>query len=155
MFNLSKIFVSIFGIGYFPLAPGTVGSLFSIIFFYLFLKYISLSILILIFLILCIISLKLISIYSRFNNTHDSKIIIIDEFIGIFFIFIFCKNLEMINDIKTYFLIFVLFRLFDIIKFFPANWVDKNIQNSFGVILDDIVAGIYCIIILYFLNGLF
>ena len=51
-----------------------------------------------------------------------------------------------------FFLIFVSFRFFDILKIFPANWVDKKIKNSFGVILDDIIAGIYSILVLYLLN---
>ena len=48
--------------------------------------------------------------------------------------------------------IFFLFRFFDIVKIYPANWIDKNIKNSFGIILDDLVAGLYCIIVLFILN---
>jgi len=49
-------------------------------------------------------------------------------------------------------LIFLFFRIFDILKPFPANWIDKNMRNSFGIILDDIVAGIYTIITLALIN---
>ena len=48
--------------------------------------------------------------------------------------------------------IFLLFRFFDIVKVYPANWIDKNLKNSLGVILDDLVAGVYCIFILYIFN---
>ena len=52
-------------------------------------------------------------------------------------------------------LIFILFRFFDILKIFPANIVDKKLKSSFGVILDDLIAGIYTIIILNILNALY
>ena len=42
-------------------------------------------------------------------------------------------------------LIFLLFRFFDIVKIYPANWIDVNLKNSLGVILDDLVAGVYCV----------
>ena len=47
---------------------------------------------------------------------------------------------------------FIFFRLFDILKPFPIGWIDKNIKNSFGVIMDDIVAGIYSVACLKILN---
>jgi len=50
-------------------------------------------------------------------------------------------------------LILLFFRIFDILKPFPANWIDKNLKNSYGVILDDIVAGIYTIITLTLINA--
>ena len=59
----------------------------------------------------------------------------------IHFIFIY-------NDFITIVLIFFTFRFFDIIKIFPANYVDKNFKNGYGVILDDIIAGIYSVLTL-------
>ena len=50
-------------------------------------------------------------------------------------------------------LIFVIFRFFDIFKFFPANWIDKNVKNSIGVIMDDIIAGFYTVVILFLINA--
>ena len=55
---------------------------------------------------------------------------------------------------KIYLLCFVLFRVFDILKPFPANWIDKNVKNAWGVLLDDIFASIYCLIILFFLHAI-
>ena len=55
-------------------------------------------------------------------------------------------------NLHLFILIFFLFRFFDIIKFFPANLIDKKMLNSLGVILDDIVAAIYTILTLYFIN---
>ena len=152
MFNFSKIFVSIFGIGFFPIASGTVGSLFAIIFFYIIIDYTSSLALIISFIILFFISVKLISIYSFERKINDSSEIIIDEFLGIFFIIIFYEYIKFTNDLIMFSLIFLLFRFFDILKIYPANWIDKNIKNSLGVILDDLVAGIYYVIVLGIMN---
>ena len=152
MNKFSKTIISIFGIGFFPWAPGTIGSLFSIIFFYLIFDYLSLINIIFIFILTFLISIKLIDNYSNFVNNHDSSEIVIDEFLGITFILIFYDFFKFTYDIAMFFFIFLLFRFFDIIKFFPINWIDINIKNSFGVILDDVVAGAYCVIILYTLN---
>ena len=99
-----------------------------------------------------IISLYLIKEFSINTKSHDSSIIVIDEFLGIYLIFIFYEKIFYINNFITICLIFVLFRFFDILKIFPANLIDKNMNNSFGVILDDLVASIYTIICLFLLN---
>jgi len=109
---------------------------------------------ILIFLFIFLLSIKLINIYSYDKSNHDSTEIVIDEFLGIFFIIICFKHFNLTIDKFMFFLIFVSFRFFDILKIFPANWVDKKIKNSFGVILDDIVAGVYSVLVLYLLNVL-
>jgi phosphatidylglycerophosphatase A len=49
--------------------------------------------------------------------------------------------------LKFYFIMFVLFRVFDIVKPFPANYYDKKIKNSFGVIMDDVCAGFYVVLV--------
>ena len=153
MNKFSKIIVSLFGIGFFPWASGTIGSFFSVVFFYLILDYISFLNIIYIFLITFFISIKLIDIYSNFVNNHDPSEIVIDEFLGITFILIFYEYIKFTNDMAMFFLIFLIFRFFDIIKFYPSNWININIKNAWGVILDDIVAGAYCVIILYTLNA--
>ena len=152
MNKFSQIIISLFGLGFIPIAPGTFASLFSLIFFYLIYSYLSFIAMILIFLFIFLLSIKLINLYSYDKNDHDSPEIVIDEFIGIFFIIIFYEYFKFTNDKVMFFLIFIIFRLFDIFKVFPANWVDKKIKNSFGVILDDIIAGIYSVLVLYILN---
>ena len=76
----------------------------------------------------------------------------IDELLGIFIILIFYDFVFIYNDFLTLLLIFFIFRLFDIIKIFHANYIDKNLKNGYGVIMDDIVAGIYTIFTLMILN---
>jgi phosphatidylglycerophosphatase A len=93
-----------------------------------------------------------INFFSNFTNSRDSKHIVIDELLGIFIILIFYDFIFIYNDFITLILIFFIFRLFDIIKIFPANYIDKNLKNGYGVMMDDIVAGIYTIFTLMILN---
>ena len=150
----TKLFVSIFYIGYIKFASGTWGSLASIIILYPFIKFTLLSFeaLIIIFIILFFISNLFINYFSNFTNSNDSKNIVIDELLGIFIILIFYDFIFIYNDFITLILIFFIFRLFDIIKIFPANYIDKNLKNGYGVMMDDIVAGIYTIFTLMILN---
>ena len=150
----TKLFVSIFYVGYIKFAPGTCGSIASLLILYPFIKFIILSFeaLIIVFIILFFISNLCINFFSNFTNSNDSKHIVIDEFLGIFIILIFYDFIFIYNDFITLILIFFIFRLFDIIKIFPANYIDKNLKNGYGVIMDDIVAGIYTIFTLMFLN---
>lgn len=155
MKKLTEIFVTIFFIGNIKFAPGTWGSLFSILILFLLCNFFELSIFILItfFTFLCFISHFLINYYSSFTNSTDSKNIVIDELLGIFFIFLFYDFIFIYNEFVTILLLFLIFRFFDIIKFFPANIVDQRIKSGFGVILDDIIAGIYTILTLVTLNA--
>ena len=89
MKKITKIFVSIIYIGYLNFAPGTWGSLASILILFPLFKFLSHSLLLLIFIILFFISNYLINFFSSFDNSHDSKNIVIDEFLGIFIIFFF------------------------------------------------------------------
>ena len=152
MNKIISIFTTLFGIGYSPIAPGTIGSIFSIVLLYFLIKFVSYSFLVIIFLIILFTSLKLIEKYSNLLKNHDSSTIVIDEFLGIFLIILFYDYLKFTNDFIMFLLILILFRFFDILKIFPINWVDKNIKNSFGVVLDDLLAGVYSIIVLYSIN---
>jgi len=155
MKNFTKIFVSIFFIGYIKFAPGTWGSLVSILILFPIIKLLSLplEILVTIFIVLFFISNLLINYFSSFTNSLDSKHIVVDELLGIFTIFLFYDFIFIYNDTFTVMLIFFIFRLFDIIKVFPANYIDKQFKNGYGVLLDDIIAGIYTILTLVILNA--
>ena len=78
---------------------------------------------------------------------------VIDEFLGIYLILLFYDQIKIINPYVTIMLIFIIFRIFDILKIFPANIIDVKFKSAFGVILDDLIAGIYTIIVLYILNA--
>ncbi len=154
MNTFTNIFVSLFYFGYFKKWPGTVASIVSIIIIFPIIEFniVSKIILIIFFIITFTLSLFLINKYSIDNKSHDSKEIVIDEFLGVLLIFIFYEHIYYVNTIVTLLLIFFLFRFFDILKIFPANIIDKKMKNSFGVILDDIVASIYTIFVLYLIN---
>ena len=154
MINFTNIFVSIFYIGYIRYAPGTWGSLASlgIIFFLFNIINIPLSILIILFVFLFFLSNYLINYFSTITNSHDSKHIVIDEFLGMFFIFLFYDVIFIFNNYITCLLIFVCFRIFDVFKIFPANYFDKQLYSGFGVILDDIIAGMYTILTMIIIN---
>ena len=154
MINFTNIFVSIFYIGYIRYAPGTWGSLASlgIIFFLFNIINIPLSILIILFVFLFFLSNYLINYFSSITNSHDSKHIVIDEFLGMFFIFLFYDVIFIYNNYITCLLIFVCFRIFDVFKIFPANYFDKQLYSGFGVILDDIIAGMYTILTMIIIN---
>jgi len=149
---ISELIVTIFNLGKIKWAPGTVGSFFSIILIFCLNYYTEKLNFIIIFFIIFIIGFISISKYSKKINKIDSKEIIIDEFIGIYLIFFFYDFIIINNEILKLSLIFVLFRFFDIFKLFPANIIEKKFQNSFGVIFDDIIASIYTIITLSFLD---
>ena len=155
MKNLTNLFVSLFYIGYFKKWPGTIASLLSIIVLYPIVEsnIVSINILIIFFTFIFILSLFFINKFSFYTKSHDSSIIVIDEFLGIFFIFLFYEILFFINSYLTIALIFILFRFFDILKIFPANIIDKKMNNSLGVLLDDLVAAMYTIILIFIINA--
>ena len=155
MKNLTKFFVSIFFVGYIKFAPGTFGTLISLLIMYILFNILSLPLIILaiIFIFLFFISNYLINYFALITNSHDSKHVVIDELLGVFIIFLFYDLIFIYNDITTYLLIFFIFRIFDIIKIFPANYFDNHWKNGYGVILDDIIAGLYTVLTLIVLNA--
>jgi len=108
------------------------------------------------FLILIVGFFFIYSVYAidKFKNYFDevdSREIVIDEFVGQSIPIITAYSLmpNNINNFIFYIIVsFFLFRFFDIVKPYPINIIDKNIKNGFGVMLDDVVAGIYSSIIL-------
>ena len=158
MIKLANFFVSLSFAGYIKLIPpGTFASFLSIIILFPIVEYkiISLEIFVAFFIIIFLLSLFFINKFSSHTQSHDSKIIVIDEFLGVYLILIFYDQIKIINPYVTIVLVFILFRFFDILKIFPANIVDKKLKSSFGVILDDLIAGIYTTIILYILNAFY
>ena len=153
MNKISQIFSTLFFIGYVKWAPGTISSLFSLIIIIFLHNIVNKNEFIIIFICILLMATICIKIYSKSVNNHDAKEIIIDEFLGIYLIIICSYDFKIFNnEFVKILLILLFFRIFDILKPFPANWIDKNMKNSYGIILDDIVAGIYTIITLAFIN---
>ena len=156
----SHLFATLFGIGLLPIAPGTWGSLLGLIMFLYAGVYLSISQELFYFLLLCIISLSLIVCYFATKdldkNENDQKSIVIDELAGVWLAFTPVAGIIMMKEFLIYsFLAFILFRIFDIWKPYPINIVDREIKNYFGVVLDDLIAGIYAAIIVILISYLF
>ncbi len=155
MKTFNYLFVTCIGVGSFRFAPGTITSLVATIFLYSLFHIVNLSNnLILIFLLIVFIySFFAVSEYIKHNKDKDPKEVVVDEFIGqsipIYLYEISHSTSKDSNDaILFYLYIFILFRFFDIKKPFPINFFDKNFKNSFGVILDDVIAGFYVVLTL-------
>jgi phosphatidylglycerophosphatase A len=142
-----------FGLGKIKFIPGTFGSLATtIILFYLFHKLnISSNIFLIGWVIIFIYSFYAVSTHTKNSKNKDPREIIIDEFLGqsipIYLYEISHGTTKESNEAIVYYaLFFILFRYFDIMKPFPVNFFDKNFKNSFGVIMDDICAGLYVVL---------
>ncbi len=133
-----------FGIGFLPIS-GTIGSLIAIFVYFIFYNYLNLlSFIVLIILIFFYSIFFLDTTIKRFFSTSDPKEIVIDEFIGQSIPLLLCEN--------NFFLIilsFLLFRLFDITKPWPASYFDLKVKNANGVLMDDIIAGLYTFFFIY------
>ena len=142
-----------FGLGKVKIIPGTFGSLATVIILYILFHILNISSnLILICLItIFILSFSAISSHIKDNENKDPGEIIIDEFIGqsipIYLYEISHGTEKSPNEaIIFYGVCFILFRYFDIMKPFPVSFFDKNFKNSFGVIMDDVCAGLYVVL---------
>ena len=153
--TFNTLLVTMFGLGKVNFMPGTLGSLATTIFlFYLFHSLnISSNIILIGWIITFIYSFYAISTHTKNSKNKDPKEIIIDEFLGQFIpIYLYeishGTTKESSEAIVYYLLFFILFRYFDIMKPFPVSFFDKNFKNSFGVIMDDICAGLYVVLTL-------
>ena len=155
MNKINFLFVTLFGIGKIKLIPGSFGSLATTLFlFFIFhiLKF-SPNVVLVGVIIIFFISLYAVNIYIKNLENKDPKEIVIDEFIGqsipICLYEIAHEGTKDISQVLTfYFIMFILFRIFDIAKPYPASYYDKNFKNSFGVIMDDVCAGLYVVAVL-------
>ena len=152
MNNINFLFVTLFGIGKLKKIPGSYASLVTTIFlFFLFHIFnISANIVLISVILIFFISLYSVNIFIKDLDNKDPKEIVIDEFIGqsipICLYEIAHEGSKETNLVLTfYFIMFVLFRIFDIVKPYPVSYYDKNFKNSFGVIMDDVCAGLYVV----------
>ena len=153
--TFNYLFVTCFGIGSFRFAPGTITSFITTIFLFSLFHIINLSnsIILIALLLVFIYSFYAVSEYIKDNENKDPKEVVVDEFIGqsipIYFYEIAHGTIKDSQEAALFYLyIFILFRFFDIKKPFPVNYFDKKYKNSFGVILDDVVAGLYVVLAL-------
>ena len=156
MFNkINFLFVTLFGIGKIKKIPGSFASLATALFLFFLFHILNVSPNMVLFSIIVIffISLYAVSIFIKDLPNKDPKEIVIDEFIGQSIpicLYEVAHDIPKETDqvLKFYFIMFILFRIFDIAKPFPVSYYDKNFKNSFGVIMDDVCAGLYVVLVL-------
>ena len=153
--RINNLFVTLFGIGKISKIPGSLASLFTILILFISFHILNISPnLILISLIfIFLISLFSVNIFIKNLTNKDPKEVVIDEFVGqsipICLYEIAHEGSRETGEVLTfYFIMFVLFRIFDITKPYPVSYYDKNFKNSFGVIMDDVCAGLYVVAVL-------
>jgi len=135
-----KTISTFFYIGYLPFIPGTFGSIAGILLFYLIKD--SLPVYALFTLSLIILGFLVTGKAEKILNIKDAKCIVIDEVCGMLLSLIFIPY-----NIKTVIIAFLLFRILDSLKPYPAARL-QNLKGSRGIMADDIVAGLYTNIIL-------
>ena len=164
--------LTLFGVGYFKYAPGTVASFITCLIFYIlgeskFSLHNNDIYLVFFLIIILFYSIIFIDKLSHVFKKKDPQEIVIDEFVGqcIPLVSILfrpdgfipnCCYKGTIEEASVIWILlsFILFRFFDILKPFPINIVDKKMKNGVGVMLDDIIAGIYSTIVIYIIYAL-
>ena len=153
--KINFLFLTLFGIGKFKKIPGSIASLATVLFLFFLFHILNFSPNIFLFFLVIIffIAIYSINIFIKDLTQKDPKEIVIDEFIGQSIpisLYEIAHNApkEIDEVLKFYLIMFVLFRIFDITKPFPVNYYDKKFKNSFGVVMDDVCAGLYVVAIL-------
>ena len=153
--NINFLFVTFFGIGTIRYAPGTITSLITTVLLFSSFHILNLSktVILIILIAIFLYSFLAIANYIKENSNKDPKEVVIDEVIGQSIpIYLYEVAHGATKDSKETFLfyiyIFILFRFFDIRKPFPINFFDRKFKNSFGVIMDDVIAGFYVVLTL-------
>ena len=149
--RLVRLIVTFFYIGHAKIAPGSIASLVTTLIFYFFAKHLISYLFIIIILITSILAFFAVSIYTHELSEKDRSEIVIDEVIGQSIALLPLLLFEHTNPPQLFMCIISLlfFRFFDILKPYPINKFDK-MNNSFGVIFDDILAGIFSALLLIF-----
>lgn len=148
--KLSFVVASSFGVGYCPFASGTAGSLatlplaFAVAYFY---GVWGILVAAVVAFFAGVAASREVLKYTK----HDPSLIVIDEVVGQLLAFALVADKLVANTQAwvVYVIGFVLFRLFDIWKPQPARWADQKVLNAWGVMLDDVFAGIYAALCLY------
>lgn len=137
-----------FGSGLAPKAPGTFGTLAALVI------YLPMAQLALVPYIVITVGLFLLGIWlcgrtASSLGTHDHGAIVWDEIVG------FLITMALVEcSLKSVILGFLLFRLFDILKPRPISWLDKKVHGGLGIMLDDVIAGIFALAILEYIEYL-
>ena len=151
--KFNSIFVTMFSLGRIGFLPGTFGSLATVIFLFICFHILNISSNIILIILVIAFAYSFIAIknYTENNENKDPGEIIIDEFIGQaipIYLYEISHGTEKTMDqaLIIYTVCFILFRFFDILKPFPVSYFDRKHKNSFGVVMDDVCAGLYVVL---------
>ena len=138
-----------FGSGLIQPAPGTWGTLAAVPLYWAFMSINSFGMLGLLILtsLMFLVGIYLCGKTATDVGTHDHGAIVWDEFVGYF-----VSLIALPPTILNITLAFILFRIFDIAKPWPIKWVDRKIHGGFGIMFDDVVAGIMACLCLHLIN---
>ena len=145
--TLQKLFLTFFGTGLSPKAPGTVGTLASLPVGLALLYYFGMETLFMLTVAITVIGIFEINKYENQTGTHDQQEIVIDEAAGMWLSLMIAYSTAAtltypFVDILAIVLSFAAFRLFDIWKPSTIGWIDRELKGGLGVMLDDVLAGI-------------
>lgn len=139
----SVVVVTLGGAGFSPIAPGTVGTLLAFPLVYL-CSPLAPTTKILFYVILALIALWAISRAGPLLRDHDHSAVIIDETLAMALVLEFLPR-----GLSSIVAGFILFRLFDVLKPWPANIVEARVRNGFGVLGDDLLVAAYSITVVW------
>lgn len=147
-------------IGKIKYAPGTFASVFACILFFLLTQIFSYTTILIILIVLFLYSFYAINNSFDEFDTEDPQEIVIDEVFGQMLTLLAIPIYETLYPLPAlyyYISALIFFRLFDIWKPYPINFVDNNVKGAFGIMIDDIIASFYSILILiiifFFVGG--
>lgn len=142
-----------FGSGLSPIVPGTMGTVASIP-FYLLLVQLPASVYYVAVVLSCLVGIKICQVTSDDMGVHDHGSIVWDEFAGFWITMLVVPYLNL-NIWDWHWIVsgFVLFRFFDMVKPWPISWLDKKVGGGFGIMVDDVFAGIMALIALVVLGN--
>ena len=140
---LKKIISTFFGVGYFPLAPGTLTSLVVVLLYKLYLHTLSWPFYLLLLFFLFILGTITSGQYSSDVNKKDPRNIVIDEALGQSLLLF-----RMSDAWLPLILSFFLFRFFDIVKPYPIKKIE-NLPKGWGIMMDDVVAAVYAGVVIH------
>ncbi len=148
--SISFFLATYFGFGYSKVAPGTVGSLMTIPLAFALAYFYGVWGIVIGVLVSFVVGLYATNEVLK-HTPHDPGFVVIDEVAGQLLTFCaIAPHLQGNSDAWSLYVCgFVLFRIFDIFKPQPVRWADSKITNAWGVMLDDIIAGVYAMLILY------
>lgn len=145
MSKLIYLFATGFGVGYLPKIPGTIGSILGVILFML-LTSVSFQVKVVVLLFMFFLGAMAAAKIENYSGKKDNQIIVIDEIVGVWVTLLFAPE-----GVEWVLASLILFRIMDIAKPYPIRKLE-SLNKGYGVMLDDILAGVFAGIILVIVN---